>query len=145
MMEQITTGIITTGSVLMFAYWFRYTCLLILSAKTPCDYAADLVQATGLRVVEVQSKLRTDRTIDLAELHAALELDYSLIQSLLQRAMGEQAILENRMLQIHYRINHIWYRISRVLSATAARQALDEMSMVVMHFANIAGENKAAA
>jgi len=87
--------------------------------------------------------LRTDRTIDLAELHAALELD-SLIQSLLQRAMGEQAKLENRMLQIHYRINHI-YRTSRVLSATAARQALDEMSMVVMDFANIAGENKAAA
>ena len=132
------------GSVLMFAYWFRYTCLLILSAKTARDYAADLVHATGLRVVEVQSKLRTDRTIDLAELHAALELDYSLIQSLLQRAMGEQAILENRMLQIHCRINHI-YRTSRVLSATAARQALDEMSMVVMDFANIAGENKAAA
>jgi hypothetical protein len=73
--EQITTGIIIAGSALLFAYWFRYTCLLILSAKTVRDYAADLVQATGLRVVEVQSEVRADRTIDLAELHAALERD----------------------------------------------------------------------
>jgi hypothetical protein len=67
-----------------------------------------------------------------------------LIQSLLQLAMGEQAILENRMLQIYYRINHMRYWISRILSPTATRQALEEMSMVVMHFANIAGENQAA-
>src|SRR5690242_11509363 len=104
MVGQITTGIIITGSVVLFAYWFRYTCLLILSAKTARDYAADLVQASGLRVVEVQSKLRADQAIDLAELHAALERDYSFVQSLSRRDTGEQLILENRMLQIHYSI-----------------------------------------
>jgi hypothetical protein len=144
MVEQITTGIIIAASVLLFAYWFRYTCLLILSAKTARDYAADLVQASGLHVVEVQSELRANRTIDLAELHAALERDYSFIQSL-SRGAEEQSILESRMLRIHYSISHVWYSISRYVSATAARNALEEMSTVVMHFANVAGENAAGA
>jgi hypothetical protein len=145
MTELITTGVITVGSVLLFAYWFRYTCLLILSAKTTHDYAGDLALANGLRVVEVQSQLRTDRAVDLAGLHAALEGDYALIQSLLKRAAGEQSILENRMLRIHYRINQVWFGISRSFSASAARQALEQMSMVVAHFANVAGEVAAAA
>jgi hypothetical protein len=51
--EAITTVVITAGSVLLFAYWFRYTCLLILSAKTAHDYAGDLALAKGLRIVEV--------------------------------------------------------------------------------------------
>lgn len=145
MIEAITTVVITAGSVLLFAYWFRYTCLLILSAKTAHDYAGDLALAKGLRVVEVQSQLRTDRAVDLAGLHAALERDYTLIQSLLKRAAGEQSILENRMLKIHYRTSQVWYGINRFFSATAARQALEEMSMVVAHFANVAGEFAAAA
>jgi uncharacterized protein YqiB (DUF1249 family) len=96
-------------------------------------------------VVKVQSQLRTNRTVDLAGLHAALERDYALIQSLLKRVAGEKSIVENRMLQIHYRINQVRYRITRSLSATAARQALEEMSVVVVHFANVAGQDAAAA
>jgi hypothetical protein len=37
MLELVATGIITASSVFLFAYWFRYTCLLILSAKTTLD------------------------------------------------------------------------------------------------------------
>ena len=144
MIEAITTVVITAGSVLLFAYWFRYSCLLILSAKTACDYTADLALAKGLRIVEVRSQLRTDQAVDLAGLHAALARDYALIQSLLKRAAGEQSILENRMLQIHYRTNQVWYGITRAFSATAARHALEEMSLVVAHFANVAGEVAAA-
>jgi len=128
----------------LFAYWFRYTCILILNAKTPHNYAADLVRARGLRVVEVQSQIRANRSVDLSVLHAALERDYALIQSLLDRSVGEQWMLENRMLLIHYRIIQFWYRISRPLSATAALQALNEMSVVVIHFANVAGQEAAA-
>ncbi len=145
MLELIITCAVTVGSVLLFAYWFRYTCLLILSAKTAYDYAGDLALANGLRIVAVQSQLQTDQAVDLAGVHAALEGDYALIQALLKGTAGEQSILENRMLEIHYRINQAWYGISRSVSATAARQALQEMSMVVAHFANVAGEVAAAA
>ena len=145
MIETIITVFITSGSVLLFAYWFRYTCILILNAKTPHNYAADLVRARRLRVVEVQSQIRANRSVDLSVLHAALERDYTLIQSLLDRSVGEQWMLENRMLLIHYRIIQFWYRISRPLSARAALQALNEMSAVVIHFANVAGQEAAAA
>jgi hypothetical protein len=144
MFETITTVFITSGSALLFAYWFRYTCILILNAKTPHDYAADLVRARGLLVVEVQSQLRANRSVDLSMLHSALERDYALIQSLLDRSAGEQLMLENRMLLIHYRVIQVWYRISRPLSATAALQALNEMSEVIVHFANVAGQEAAA-
>ncbi len=144
MIETITTVLITSGSVLLFAYWFRYTCLLILNAKTPHNHAADLVRARGLRIVEVQSQLRANRSVDLAVLYAALERDYALIQSLLKRPAREQSILENRMLLIHYRIIQVWYRISRSLSSTVALQALNEMSLVVVHLANVAGQEAAA-
>jgi hypothetical protein len=142
--EAITTAIITAGSALLFAYWFRYSCLLILRAKTAHDYAADLALAKGLRIVEIQSQLRTARAVDLAGLRAELERDYTLIQGLLKRAAGEQSIVENRMLQIHYWTNQVWYGISRFFSAAAARHALEEMSLVVAHFANIAGAVAAA-
>ena len=104
-----------------------------------------MVRARGLGVVEVQSQLRANRSVDLAVLHAALERDYALIQSLLKRPAREQSILENRMLLIHYRSIQVWYRISRSMSATAALQALNEMSLVVVHFANVAGQEAGAA
>jgi hypothetical protein len=145
MVELIITCAISVGSVLLFGYWFRYTCLLILSAKTAHDFAGDLALANGLSVIAVQSQLQTDQNVDLAGLHAALERDYALIQSLLNGVAGDQSILENRMLQIHYQISQFCYGISRSFSPTAARQALQEMSMVVAHFANVAGEVSAAA
>jgi hypothetical protein len=45
MLDLIVTLIITVSSVLMLGYWFRYSCLLILSAETTRDYAADIATA----------------------------------------------------------------------------------------------------
>ena len=41
MLESVLTILISVSSTLLFGYWFRYTCLLILSAKTTRDYAAE--------------------------------------------------------------------------------------------------------
>ena len=45
MFETATTILIIVGSMLLFGYWFRYTCLLILSAKTTRDYAGEVAAA----------------------------------------------------------------------------------------------------
>ncbi len=58
MLELIVTLVITVSSVLLFGYWFRYTCLLILSAKTTRDYAADIAAANQLSFLQVQAQLR---------------------------------------------------------------------------------------
>ena len=55
MIELVTTVIITASSVLLFGYWFRYTCLLILSAKTTRDFAGQVAAANQLGFLEVQT------------------------------------------------------------------------------------------
>ena len=144
MTEIIATVVITVSSALLFGYWFRYTCLLMLSAKTARDYAASFAMANQLGLLEVQAKLRERATADLDALRASLDRDYSMVSALLKAASNE-AGLENHMLAIHFRLMRAWYGVSRRFSASAAFRALDEMSQVVSHFANAMGEQAASA
>lgn len=145
MVELITTTCMLVASVGLFVYWFRYTCLLMLRAETAHNYASDLAMAHGLGIVHVQSQLNTDQVGDLHGLHAALERDYAIMQTLLTTGADAQSQLQNRMLRVYYHAAQACYSASRSLSATAARQALEEMATVVAHFANVAGEAAAAA
>jgi hypothetical protein len=142
MIELAATVIITASSVLLFGYWFRYTCLLILSAKTTRDYAGEVATANQLGFLEVQSALHVAASAEFDRLQASLDRDYKLLTYLIHHAAGAQgeASLEVRMLQLNYRLAGIWYRTSRRLSPAAARRALEEMSQVVAHFANAMGE-----
>jgi hypothetical protein len=83
---------------------------------------------------------------DLGRLHQSLDRDYALLTYLVSHAAGHRGDLglEDRMLQLNYRLMGAWYRISRPISATAARKALEEMSQVVAHFANVMGEQAVA-
>jgi hypothetical protein len=146
--ELAVTAIIVAGSALLFVYWFRYTCLLILSAKTACDYAGGVAAANQLGFQEVQARLRDGSFVDLDPLHTALERDYSLITYLLKNAApsgAEESSLETRMLEMYYRLMGALYRVSRPFSTEAARHALEQMSAVVEHFANAMGERAAFA
>jgi len=146
MTELITTIIITASSVFLFGYWFRYTCLLILSARTSKDYAASVATANQLGFLEVQSMLR-ERSTDLDRLMNLLDRDYQVLTYLLKNAAngssGDDAV-EKRMLEVDYRLMRAWYSLSRRFSPTAAMHALDEMSQVVAHFANSMGERATA-
>ncbi|HLH38254.1 MAG TPA: hypothetical protein VKX39_03825 [Bryobacteraceae bacterium] len=146
MMELIATVVITASSLFLFVYWFRYTCLLILSARTSRDYAAPVAVANQLGFLEVQSALRQES--DLDRLKDMLDRDYRVLTYLLKNAAnpsrGENAV-ENRMLEIDYRVMRVWYSMTRRISPSAAMKALEEMSQVIEHFANAMGERSAAA
>lgn len=147
MVELITTIVITAGSVLLFAYWFRYTCLLILSAKTARDYTAEVAVANNLEFPEVQAQLQQAAGPDLDRLRAALDRDYRVVRDLLKyahRAADGQS-LETQMLAVNYRVNRALYGISRHFSESVAARALTEMTLVVSHLANQMGEAAAAA
>ncbi len=145
-MELIATVVITASSLFLFVYWFRYTCLLILSARTSRDYAAPVAVANQLGFLEVQSALRQES--DLDRLKDMLDRDYRVLTYLLKNAAnpsrGENAV-ENRMLEIDYRVMRVWYSMTRRISPSAAMKALEEMSQVIEHFANAMGERSAAA
>jgi hypothetical protein len=145
MLELIVTGGMTFGSVLLFGYWFRYTCILILSTKTIRDHAGSIAAAHQLSFIQVQSQLREFASANLAPLHDALDRDYAVVMRLLaQTPSSSQSGLESWMLQTNYRVMGAWARVSSRFSPAAARRALDEMSQVVAHFANAMGELAAA-
>jgi len=144
MLELIVTLVITVSSALLFGYWFRYTCLLILSAKTTRDYAADIATANQLSFLQVQQQLRDQQPADLDRLQASLDRDFALVTYLIQHASGQgEWGMEDRMLQLNYRLMGAWCRVSQRFSAEAGRRALDEMSMIISHFANAMGERAA--
>ena len=144
---MITSILIIVISALLFAYWFRYTCLLILSAKTTRDYAGEVATANQLSFIEVQQQLAGPGHLALNQLRASLDHDYAVVTYLLRHAANFQVdgvSLEQQMLKIDYRIMRVWYSVGGSFSAAQARQALDEMSRVVAHFANSMGEATAA-
>jgi len=147
MFESVLTILIIVGSVLLFGYWFRYTCLLILSAKTTQDYAGEVATANQLGFMQVQAQLRTEEQPDLERLYASLDRDYSLITYLIQHASSTQgeSRIEDRMLQVNYRLMDAVYKLSHRFSPEMGRRALDEMSSVIAHFANAMGERSTCA
>jgi hypothetical protein len=148
MIELIATVVITASSVLLFAYWFRYTCLLILSAKTARDYTSDVADSNRLLFPEVQAQLNQSASPDLDKLRSALDRDYQVLRHLMKHmpAAGEgQSALETQMLALNYRLMGTWYHVTRHVSGSTAARALSEMSMVVAHFANLMGEQAASA
>ena len=145
MLELIVTLVITVSSALLFGYWFRYTCLLILSAKTTRDYAADIATANQLSFLQVQAELRDQQPGDLSRLQASLDRDFAMVTYLIQNASGQgEWGMEDRMLQLNYRLMGAWCSLSQRLSPEAGRRALDEMSTIISHFANAMGERAAA-
>jgi hypothetical protein len=143
MLELIVTGGMTFGSVLLFGYWFRYTCMLILSTKTIRDHAGSMAAVHQLSFLQVQSQLRGCASDNLARLHDALDRDYAIVMRLLAETPSSaqgQSGLESWMLQMNYRLMGAWARVSFRFSPAAACRALDEMSQVVAHFANAMGE-----
>lgn len=144
---MIASILIIGISLALFVYWFRYTCLLILSAKTTRDYAGEVAAANQLGFLEVQKCLRVEN-LALEELRRALDRDYSVLTYLLSNTAQAEFggdTLEQQMLKADYQIMRIWYAFTRAVLPRQARQALEEMSLVVAHFANAMGERSAVA
>lgn len=138
MFETAITILIIAGSMLLFAYWFRYTCLLILDAKTMRDYAREVAAANQMSFLEVQARLREAAPAALDSLNASLERDYALVMAW----TGDLGI-EDRMLQMKYRSSQLMFKTLGRVSPSTARRALDDMSVVISHFANALGERAA--
>jgi hypothetical protein len=144
-LETIVPVIVIVGSGLLFAYWFRCACLLILVAKSPRDYARGVEIANQLSFSEVQTALRNSAT-DLPGLKRALDLDFRVVSGLLLYASAppqKQEAVERLMLRINYRMMRAWCSAIWRFSPRVARRALQEMALIVAHFASTLGERLA--
>ncbi len=142
MVEIAATITVTVGSALLFTYWFRYMCLLILGTKTARDQSRAAAVAIQLEFPEVQSQLHDPRA-DLERLRRLLDRDYAVLTALLNRSPGyspRESMIEMRMLKIDYWMVSLRYRLICRVSIAPARRALEEMSLVVVYLANLMGE-----
>lgn len=133
-------------SAMLFIYWFRYTCLLILSARSNKNYAAEVAQANGLHFLESREALMRSAPADLPVISKSLDRDFKLI-TYLARHVGSYAMpadeMERLVLIADFWILKACYAITRRIHPAQARRALLEMTSIVNHFANSTGERVA--
>src|ERR1700733_2774435 len=108
MLESAVTVAISVSSLLLFCYWFRYMCRLILSAATSEDYATNFAQAHRLCFQEAQARL-SDAAIDFEGLKEMLDRDYAVLARLMIHADNAPGGIERHMLAAHYRLASFWY------------------------------------
>ena len=129
-------------SLILLAYWFRYTCVLILNAKPARDYAAQVALTNRLSFPRIQQSLEVGVAVaELDTLRRHLDRDYTVLTCLMRhgaefREIGQS--LEDRMLMLYFVI------MKRTFSLRRSREALHEMTNILQHFANQMGEHAAA-
>src|SRR6267378_2042671 len=142
---MLSISVIVFFSVVLFAYWFRYSCLLILQNRTSVDQAHAF--GSGLTFPAVQQRLKGEtKSLDLLDqLHRDLSNDYRILCFLL-RCSADTGVdpIERRMLMMDYWVMQAWYSITRRAALPQASKALEEMSNIVSYFAYSVGRNSAA-
>ncbi len=146
---MLASILIITISLVLFVYWFRYTCFLILSSDSSRNYASQIASANHLSFPDTQLALSgsgVDQGIStraLDSLHRSLDRDFQLLSYLLTHVATYQTaspFFQNRLLAIDYFLITVWYRVVRGTSDRLARVALLEMSFIVEHLAHTMGK-----
>jgi hypothetical protein len=141
-----TSIIIIVISTVLFVYWFRYTCVLILRTRNVRKYAQQVAQINHLSFLEAQQKLASlpspNETFET--LHQSLDRDYKVVSYLLRHA-GTQSgeSIEEHMLRLDYHMMRVCYFLAKPFSRRSARQALMERASIISHLANAMGERVA--
>ena len=114
-------------SLILFVYWFRYSCILLLRnfAEQPKP-----VSDERFSFAEVQTRLKSD--LELDPLRQALDRDFRMISYLLYHApdLGLQSF-EDRLLIWDYKVMQTYYRFTHTAFPVQARNALSEMASVL--------------
>jgi hypothetical protein len=125
--------LIIAFSVVLFAYWFRYAVLLLLSENQTEEPKAAISQFS---LTETRETWRQWGELPLDRLHQALEKEYRLLGYLVEHAAGlKLRPLEIYLLTLDYRLMRLWFLLTRYASTAQARRALDEMARILCYIA----------
>ncbi len=129
-------------SAVLFTYWFRYMCLLVLQSRRESREAELVALTIRLSYRDVQNRLQGSvaRTA-LDPLYSSLESDYSVLKDLLEAS--EAHPVERKLLTFDYHLMRLCYRLTRKYSDLRARRALHEMAAIVGFFACSVGQQHA--
>jgi hypothetical protein len=126
---MVTSVFIIAISVVLFVYWLRYSCVLLLrSAQQRAEMPT--VADERFSAFSVLERLKTEA--DLAPLERALERDYYVLTYLIEHAADlELASIENKLLVLDYKLMRLWSRLTRTVAPQQSRKALSEMASVL--------------
>lgn len=114
---MIASVLIIAFSLVLFVYWFRYSCLLLLRNRS------EESAATTSRFDLASVKQGLNSGMEMDPLAQSLEHDYRLLTYLLEHAANlELEQLEYRLLVLDYRMMQGWYRLTK-FRCSAAGQA----------------------
>ena len=136
---MVTSVFIIGISAVLFAYWLRYSCVMLLRSA---QERAEMVTAAADRfnVPVVPECLQTDAELDALE--CALDRDCKVVTYLIEHAAGlELASIENKLLVFDYRLMRLWSRLTRTVAPQQSRKALSEMAAVLHVLFAQAGEH----
>ena len=126
---MITSVFIIAISVVLFVYWLRYSCLILLRSAQERTAMAAVVDER-FDIASVLDRLKTEG--DLAPLERALERDYHVVTYLIEHAADlELASVENSLLVLDYKLMRLWSRLTRSAAPRQSRKALSEMASVL--------------
>jgi len=141
---MLSISLIIFFSVVLFMYWFRYSCLLILQNRA--SYNVQRANGTTLHYSAVQERLQGEENgVELLDqLQRDLVNDYRILCFLL-RCSTENGVapIDRRMLMMDYWIMRAWYCVARRFAPLQARMALVEISNIVSYFAYSVGRSSA--
>jgi hypothetical protein len=127
---MLASILIIAFSLILFVYWFRYSCILLLRNAVEQVAAPALEPDTRFGCSDVLERLKTGETLD--PLHSALNRDYQMLTYLIEHAAGlEMTSFEDRLLVLDYKVMQFYYRATRVILPEQARKALTEMATVM--------------
>ena len=127
---MIASFLIIGLSLGLLAYWFRYSCVLMLRSFTEQPSLISAISDQRFGFAEVRRRLAGCSQLD--PLEQLLERDYRLLTYLLEHAAGLSLdSMEDRLLVLDYRVMAAYYRLTRTLAPEQARRALAEMASVV--------------
>src|SRR5271165_2719882 len=135
--------LIIAFSLVLFLYWFRYSCVLILRSQAEALGRSAATEESRFSFLKVQENLKSGGVLD--PLRESLDRDYRVLTYLIEHAAGlELATLEDRLLMIDYRLMQRVYRLTRTLAPEQARRSLSEMATVLGILAHHLGEKAGA-
>ncbi len=134
---MLTSILILAFSLILFIYWFRYTCLLMLHSNAGARESDRTVASGDVNFPSLQTRLDAANPVPLDSLCRSLEHDYRVLCYLLDHAAGlGLPSMERFLLSCDYHIMQVWYRLTRNSSARSARYALNEMSAILTYLSN---------
>jgi hypothetical protein len=127
---MFASGLIIVLCSGLLAYWFRYSCILLL--RHSADHAGVISPAMQgtFKSAAIQDGLENDAPLD--PLHDLLKRDYQVLTYLVRHSSRVKLeSFEERLLVWDYQVMQFWYGVTKTAAPEQARQALREMAAVL--------------